>query len=83
MRHTRHSIRATSHRFSLVGVYWQRWQSAVAALYSRRVTQPVQFWLACGRPAAFRPSLPWWQPLVYSYLSLTGWVRRPRRERRV
>ena len=83
MRHTRHSTRATSHRLSLVGGFWQRWQSAVAALYARRVTLPVQLWLACGRPAAFRPQLPWWQPLVYSYLSLTGRVRRPRRQRRV
>jgi hypothetical protein len=81
MKHTRHSIRATSHRLSLVGVYWQRWQSAVAALYVRRVTQPVQLWLACGRPAAFQPQLPWWQPFVSSYLSVTDWVRRPRHQR--
>ncbi|HUZ06001.1 MAG TPA: hypothetical protein VMV89_00780 [Candidatus Paceibacterota bacterium] len=30
--------------------------------------------------AAFRPALPWWQPFVFAYLSITGWVRRPRRQ---
>ena len=44
----------------------------------RRVTLPVQLWRACGQPAAFRPQLPWWQPFVFSYLSVTGWLRRPR-----
>ena len=61
-----------------VGIRWQRWQCRVSGLYFRRVTQPVRFWVACGRPAAFRPSLPWWQPFVFGYLSITGWPRRQR-----
>ena len=77
------SSRAARRWHCTVGIRWQRWQSAVSGLYFRRVTAPVQFWLACGRPAAFRPALPWWHQLVYSYLRLTGWVRRPRRERPV
>ena len=59
-----------------VGIRWQRWQSAVSGLYYRRVTLPVQLWRSCGQPAAFRPALPWWQPFVFSYLSVTGWLRR-------
>jgi hypothetical protein len=54
----------------------QRWQSAVSGLYYRRVTLPVQFWRACGQPPAFRPALPWWQPFVFAYLSVTDWLRR-------
>ena len=61
---------------SLVRVRWQRWQCAVAARYYQRVTVPVQFWVACGRPAQFRPQLPWWQPLVWRYLLITGWYPR-------
>ena len=44
--------------YLLVGVRWQRWPSVVSGLYYRRVTLPVQFWVACGHPAAFRPALP-------------------------
>ena len=62
---------------------WQRWQSTVSGLYYQRVTLPLQFWVACGQPPEFRPQLPWWQPFVFSYLSITGWVRRPHRERPV
>ena len=63
----------------LVVVQWQRWQSVVSGLYYRRVTAPVQFWVALGQPAGFAPRLPWWQPFVFSYLSLTGWLRPARR----
>jgi hypothetical protein len=77
------SSQATSAWHSHVVIRWHRWQSAVSGLYYRRVTLPVTFWLACGSPAAFRPSLPWWQPFVFRYLHLTGWLRRPRRERPV
>jgi hypothetical protein len=63
-------------------IYWQRFQCSVAALYYRRVTVPVRFWLACGRPPQFRPRLPWWQPFLYSYLTASGWLRPPRRPRR-
>jgi hypothetical protein len=76
MRHTRHSSRAARRWHILVGVRWQRWQSRVAALYYRRVTLPVQLWVACGQPSQFRPQLPWWQPFVFSYLGITGWARR-------
>ena len=76
MRHTRHSSRAARRWYLTVGIRWQRWQSAVSGLYYRRVTLPVQLWRACGQPAAFRPALPWWQPFVFSYLSVTGWLRR-------
>jgi len=80
MRHTRHSSRAARRWYLTVGLRWQRWQSAVCSLYYRRVTLPVQLWRACGQPAAFRPALPWWQPFVFSYLSVTGWALRPRRQ---
>jgi hypothetical protein len=85
MRHTRHYSRAARRWYLLVGITgpaqrgWQRWQSAVSGLYYRRVTLPVQFWVACGQPAAFRPALPWWQPFVFGYLSVTGWLRPSRR----
>jgi len=80
MRHTRHYSRAARRWHILVGVRWQRWQSAVSALYFRRVTLPL--WRACGQPSQFRPQLPWWQPLVFSYLSATGWLRPSRRRER-
>ena len=60
----------------LVGVRWQRFQCRVAAFYFQRVSLPVQFWRACGCPSQFRPRLPWWQPLVWRWLVLSGWVRR-------
>ncbi len=56
-----------------VRIYWQRFQCRAAALYHRRVTVPVKFWLACGRPPQFRPHLPWWHPFLHSYLCFTGW----------
>jgi hypothetical protein len=65
---------AAWHRFAIVP--WLRWQGHVSGFYFHRVTVPVSFWLACGRPAAFRPQLPWWQPFVFSYLRLTGWLSR-------
>lgn len=64
---------------TLVGVRWLRWQSAVSGLYYWRVTFPVQSWVALGSPAQFRPSLPWWQSLVWHYLHITGWSPVPRR----
>jgi hypothetical protein len=60
---------------SLVGVRWQRWQCRVAAFYFHRVSLPVQFWRAAGCPSQFRPRLPWWQPLVWRWLRLSGWLR--------
>ena len=74
----------TPHRELLryVRIHWLRWQCAVAALYFQRVTLPVQFWVACGRPAGFAPRLPWWQPFVFSYLVTTGWLRPARRRER-
>ena len=60
-------------------ILWQRHQCRVAALYHRRVTVPVTFWLACGRPPQFRPRLPCWQPFLHSYLCATGWRQVPRR----
>jgi hypothetical protein len=72
------SSQATRAWHVLVIIRWQRWQSAVSGLYFHRVTAPVSFWVACGCPAAFRPALPWWQPFVFSYLSVTGWLRRKR-----
>ena len=62
-----------------VRIHWSRWQSRVAALYAQRVTQPVQLWVALGRPAQFRPQLPWWQPFIWRWLVITGWVRPSRR----
>ena len=79
-----HIARRAARRWYLtVSLRWQRWQSAVSGLYFRRVTLPVQFWRACGQPAAFRPALPWWQPFVFAYLSFTGWALRPRRRWRL
>jgi hypothetical protein len=60
---------------------WQRWQGSVAALYYQRVTLPLQWWVAAGRPPQFQPQLPWWQPLVWRYLVITGWQQSRRRER--
>ena len=62
--------------------HWQRWQCMVAALYFRRVTYPVQVWLAFGQPPQFRPQLPWWQSFVWHYLHITGWLRASRRRER-
>ncbi len=61
---------------------WYRWQGAVAAFYFQRVTLPARWWRACGCPVQFRPQLPWWQPFVWRYLCLTGWLR-PSRSRGV
>ena len=77
------SSRSARRWYLLVGLPWQRLQSRIASAYFQRVTQPVQFWVALGQPAQFRPALPWWQPFVYSWLVVTGWVRPPRRQRRV
>ncbi len=59
----------------LVGVRWQWLQCRVAAFYFQRVSLPVQFWRACGCPSQFRPRLPWWQPLVWRWIVLSGWQR--------
>jgi hypothetical protein len=58
-------------------------QLRVSRLYRQRVTEPVQWWLALGRPQQFRPRIPWWQPFVGWYLVLTGGSvpRYPRRRR--
>lgn len=82
MRHIRHYSRATRRWHSLVGVRWQRLQSHISGAYFQRVTQPLQFWHALGRPSQFRPSLPWWQPFVWRWLVVTGWVRPSRRRER-
>ena len=74
--------RAARRWHTLVGVRWLRWQSAVSRLYYQRVTFPVQAWVACGQLEQFRPSLPWWQPFVWQYLHITGWVRVSRRSER-
>jgi len=58
-----------------VGVRWQQFQCRVAAFYFQRVSLPVQWWRACGCPPQFRPRLPWWQPLVWRWLVLSGWQR--------
>src|SRR5512137_2741864 len=61
----------------LVGVRWERFQCRVAGFYYRRVSLPVQWWVACGRPPQFRPRLPWWQPFVWRWLVLPGWLPWP------
>ena len=68
----------------VVGVRWERVQSALAALYFRRVTFPLQAWAAFGRPPQFVPRLPWWQHLLWVWLSSTGVLRSgpPAREER-
>ncbi len=63
----------------LVGVRWERFQCRVAAFYFQRVSLPVRWWLALGRPAQFRPRLPWWQQFVLAWLRLSGRVPAPRR----
>jgi len=70
----------TPHRELLryVRSHWLRWQGSIASFYFQRVTQPVQFWVACGRPPQFAPRIPWWQPFVWQYLVITGWVRPSR-----
>ena len=62
--------------------HWSHWQCRVAARYFQRVTVPLRFWVALGRPQQFRPQLPWWQPFVWQWLVLTGWVRPSRRRHR-
>jgi hypothetical protein len=59
----------------LVGVRWERFQSRIIRLYFRRVTLPVRFWQALGCPEQLRPRLPWWSPLVWRWLALTGECR--------
>jgi len=61
--------------FLLVGGRWERFQCRVARFYFLRVTSPVEVWVALGRPRQFRPRLPWWQPLVFAWLRLSGWLR--------
>lgn len=65
-----------------VRIHWLRWQCAVASLYFQRVTFPVQSWVACGRPPQFAPRIPWWQPFVWHWLHITGWLRASRRRER-
>ena len=55
--------------------YYRRWRRAVGWQHQRltrfyflRVVQPCEFWVACGCPAQFRFSVPWWQPFVHWYL---------------
>jgi len=73
---------------ALVGIFapaqrgWQRFQCGVAARYFQRVTLPLQFWRALGAPSQFRPALPWWQPFVWRWLVVTGWLRPARRPER-
>ena len=62
-----------------IRILWFRWQSSVARLYSRRVTQPVRLWKALGQPSDCMPRLPWWQPIVYKYLVITVWLPVPSR----
>ena len=50
-------------------------QQRLLTYYFHHVTLPFQFWLALGRPPQFRPQLPWWQPLAWRWLSLTGQAR--------
>ena len=71
----------TPHRELLryVRIHWLRLQSRISGAYFQRVTFPVQCWVACGRLPQFRPSLPWWQPFVWRWLVITGWVRPSRR----
>jgi len=78
MRQTRQISRG-SRRVS-IRVLWFRLQSRIASFYAHRVTQPCHWWRAAGCPSQFRPSLPWWQPLAYRWLVLTGWLE-PRRRR--
>lgn len=74
----------TPHRELLryVRIHWLRLQSRISGAYFQRVTQPLQFWHALGRPAEFTPRLPWWQPFVWRWLVITGWVRPSRRRER-
>ncbi len=62
--------------FVAVGVRWVRFQCGLSGLYFRRVSYPVRVWVAAGRPAAFRPSLPWWHSFVFGWLRFSGWLRR-------
>jgi hypothetical protein len=76
MRHTTHLSSGAArawHRY--LGVRWERFQGRVARHYYTHVTWPVRFWRACGCPAEYRPSLPWWQPFVWRWLVVTGWLR--------
>jgi hypothetical protein len=54
----------------------------VSGLYFQRVTQPLQWWHALGRPSSWRPQLPWRQPFVWRWLVVTGWLRPSRRRDR-
>ena len=62
-----------------VGIRWERFQGALAGAYFRRVTVPLQWWHACGEALGMQLRLPWWQPLVWHWLVITGWFPRPRR----
>ncbi len=65
--------------YLLVGIRWQRLQCRISRFYYQRFTVPQQFWRACGCPSGFRPRVPWWQPFVWRWLVVTGWVRVSRR----
>ena len=80
MRQTRQISRGS--RRVHIRMLWFRLQSRIASFYAQRITQPWQFWHALGCLPECRPALPWWQPWVYRWLVLTGWVQhRPRRRR--
>ena len=69
MRHTYREL------LRYVPVRWSRLQCRISGAYYRRVTFPVQVYIAFGRPREFRPRLPWWRGFVYRWLRSTGWRR--------
>ncbi len=62
-----------------LSAYWELLQCRIARHYFLRVTQPTELYLALGRPAWARPTLPWWQPFVWRWLVLSGWLTPHRR----
>jgi len=75
MRHSTQSGRAPGRWQRVVGARCQALQQRAVTLYFQRVTFPVYFWVAAGRPPQFRPQLPWWQPLLWRWLCLSGQAR--------
>jgi hypothetical protein len=80
MRALTHSGRAARLWHRLFVVRWQQWHSRLGGVYHRRVTEPVRFWQSMGSPFMLRPSVPWWQPILYIWLRVAG--AAPRRTRR-
>jgi hypothetical protein len=65
---------------------WRRLQARLLSLYLVRVRRSARLWVALGRPAQWKPVIPWWHQLLFSWLVFSGQLSAPpprlsRRER--